>query len=160
MCTGHLPFSMQFGIELPKDKPYDVIGLGLNAVDHLALTPLYPPLGSKVLLTEHKLSVGGQVATAMVALSRLGYRTSYIGKVGAEPLGDLQLASLLGEGVECSGVSRVDGASTQLGLIVIDQNSGERTIFWYRDPRLIVQPEELNRDQVISGRLLHLDGCD
>ena len=151
---------MEFGIELPKNKPFDVVGLGLNAVDHLAITPEYPPLGSKILLNDYRLSVGGQVATAMVALSRLGYRTSYIGKVGAEHLGDLQIASLQTEGVEHSRVIRVEGATTQLGFIVIDQRTGERTIYWHRDPRLIVQPEELDRAHITSGRLLHLDGCD
>src|SRR5438270_11343809 len=120
--TRDFPFSlMQFGIEIPKNKPFDVVGLGLNAVDHLVVTPQFAPLGSKVLLNEYRLSVGGQVATAMVALSRLGYRASYVGKVGAEPLGDLQLSSLVKEGVECSNVVRVDGASTQLGLIVVEQ---------------------------------------
>jgi len=151
---------MEFRIELPKNKPFDVVGLGLNAVDHLTITPEYPPLGSKILLTDYRLSVGGQVATAMVALTRLGYRTSYIGKVGAEPLGDLQLSSLESEGVEHSRVIRVEGATTQLGFIVIDEHTGERTIFWHRDPRLIVQPTELDRAHIISGRLLHLDGCD
>ena len=159
---GEFPLvhSMQFGIELPKTKPFDVVGLGLNAVDHLALTSNYPPLGSKVLLSEYRLSVGGQVATAMVALSRLGYKTSYIGKVGAEPLGDLQLESLRAEQVECSRVIRVEGTTTQLGLIVIDQQSGERTIFWHRDPRLIVGIRDIDREHITSGRLLHLDGCD
>ena len=147
-------------IQLPKNKPFDVVGFGLNAVDHLAVTPEYPSLGSKVLLTDYKISVGGQVATAMVGLSRLGFKTSYLGKVGAEPLGDLQLESLQTEKVECSRVMRVEGASTQLGLIVIDQTSGERTIFWYRDPRLIIRPDEVDSDYITSGRLLHLDGCD
>jgi len=151
---------MEFGIELPQNKAFDVVGLGLNAVDHLALTPEYPPPGSKILLNDYRLSVGGQVATAMVALSRLGYHTSYIGKVGAEPLGDLQIASLQTEDVEHSRVIRVKGATTQLGFIVIDQSTGERTIYWHRDPRLIVQPEELDHAHITSGRLLHLDGCD
>ncbi|HZS47398.1 MAG TPA: carbohydrate kinase family protein [Blastocatellia bacterium] len=151
---------MEFGIRLPSNKPLDIVGFGLNAVDHLAITPVYPPLGSKVLLSDHRLSVGGQVATAMVALSRLGFKTSYAGKVGAEPSGDMQIDSLVAEGVDCAHVIKVDGATTQLGLIVIDQVSGERTIFWYRDPRLTVNPNELNQDHITSGRLLHLDGCD
>jgi sugar/nucleoside kinase (ribokinase family) len=151
---------MDFGVKLPTNKPFDVVGFGLNAVDQLAVTPTYPPLGSKVLLTDHKLSVGGQVATAMVALSRLGYKTSYLGKVGAEPSGELQIESLKSEGVDCSRVVRVEGATTQLGLIVIDQSTGERTIFWYRDPRLITRPQELDQQHITSGRILHLDGCD
>jgi sugar/nucleoside kinase (ribokinase family) len=149
-----------FEHQLPDGKPFDVVGFGLNAVDYLITVPHYPHFNTKVRLTDHVLLPGGQVATAMTALARLGCRTRYIGKVGSDELGRIQVRSLAEAGVEHSRVTIVDGATSQLAFILIDQPSGERTIIWGRDPRLTMQPEELNRETVTSGRILHLDGHD
>jgi sugar/nucleoside kinase (ribokinase family) len=96
----------------------------------------------------------------MVTLARLGLRARYIGKVGSDDLGRFQINSIASEGVESSGVSVVDGSETQTAFIIIDQTSGERTILWNRDERLTISEEEVDRDMVTSGRVLHLDGYD
>jgi len=144
----------------PTGKPFDAVGFGLNAVDHLITVPHYPAFNTKVQLREYVVRPGGQVATAMVALARLGCRTRYIGKVGDDEFGRLQLRSLAEAGVEHSQVKVVPGATSQLAFILIDEPSGERTIIWGRDPRLIMRPEELEREAITSGRVLHLDGHD
>ncbi|HLF82737.1 MAG TPA: hypothetical protein VI837_01020, partial [Blastocatellia bacterium] len=65
---------MEFGIEIPAGKAFDAVALGLNAIDHLIVVPHYPGFNSKVPLISHTLAPGGQCATAMVTLARLGMR--------------------------------------------------------------------------------------
>jgi sulfofructose kinase len=149
---------MEFGIEIPTNKPFDAVALGLNAVDHLIVVPHYPEFNSKVEFISHQIACGGQAATAMVALARLGLRARYIGKVGSDYMGQLQMESLKAEGVESSGVTIVEGAETQTAFIVVDQASGERTIMWRRDDKLTISAEEVDPAAVTSGRVLHLDG--
>jgi sugar/nucleoside kinase (ribokinase family) len=72
----------------------------------------------------------------------------------------LQLASLRREGLDMAYTKVVRGAPNQYGYIIVDQATGERTIFWDRDARLAVQPKELKPLAITSARLLHLDGCD
>src|SRR6266513_3083927 len=102
---------MEFGIDIPSDKPFDAVALGLNAADHLIVVPHYPGFNSKVELLSHTLAPGGQCATAMVALARLGMRTRYIGKVGSDDLGRFQINSVVSEGVTAD-ISVVAGAET------------------------------------------------
>jgi sugar/nucleoside kinase (ribokinase family) len=151
---------MDFGIELPQDKPYDAVALGLNAVDHLIVVPHYPAFNSKVHYLSHRLAPGGQAATAMVALARLGLRARYIGKIGGDEMGRFQIESLDSDGVASSGVMVVAEAETQTAFIIIDRASGERTILWHRDDRLTIGEDEVDREAVTSGRVLHLDGHD
>jgi sulfofructose kinase len=151
---------MDFGIKLPSDKPFDAVALGLNAVDHLIVVPHYPEFNSKVPFISHTLAAGGQAATAMVTLARLGLRARYIGKVGSDDLGRFQLSSIASEGVESSGVAVVEGAETQTAFIIVDQRNGERTVLWNRDERLTIRDDEVDREMVTSGRVLHLDGHD
>ncbi|HEY7545687.1 MAG TPA: PfkB family carbohydrate kinase, partial [Blastocatellia bacterium] len=151
---------MEFGIDLPRDKPYDAVALGLNALDHLVVVPHYPEFNTKIPFLSHAVAPGGQAATAMVALARLGLRVRYIGKVGDDDFGRVQIQSLLTEGVEASGVRIVEGAPSQSAFIIIDQQSGERTILWNRDDRLTISADEVDREMVTSARVLHLDGHD
>jgi sulfofructose kinase len=158
--TAHCPLFMDFGIEIPCDKPFDAVALGLNAVDHLIVVPHYPEFNSKVAFLSHTIAPGGQAATAMVTLARLGLRARYVGKVGSDDLGRLQINSLTAESVESSGVAVVEGAETQTAFIIVDEASGERTVLWNRDDRLTIHEDEVDREAVTSGRALHLDGHD
>ena len=136
----------------------DVVGLGLNATDTAIMVREFPALGGKERVTALSLQPGGQVATALVTCRRLGLKARYIGKVGDDAAGKLQLASLRREGLDLGNTKVVRGAPNQYAYIVVDQATGERTIFWDRDARLAVQPRELKPSAITSARLLHLDG--
>ena len=138
----------------------DVVGLGLNATDTVIRVREFPALGGKEKLLSSTMQAGGQVATALVTCQRLGLRTRYIGKVGDDLAGRFQLASLKREGVDLRHTRVVRHAPNQLAYIIVDQKTGERTVFWDRDPKLAVLPSELIPSAVCSARALHLDGCD
>src|SRR4026208_1581412 len=133
---------MKFPIEPPTGKPFDAVGFGLNAVDHLIVVPEYPAFDTKMRLLEHKQSAGGQTAPAMVALRRLGLKTAYAGQFGSDSEGQFGLKSLVDEGVACDFTEVIAEAKNQIAFITIDARSGERTIVWDRDDRLAYKPED------------------
>jgi sugar/nucleoside kinase (ribokinase family) len=151
---------MRFPLTLPSNKYFDAVGFGLNAVDHLIVVPEYPAFDTKMRLLEHQLSAGGQTATAMVALQRLGLKTAYAGRFGSDTEGQFGLATLKDEGVNTDYAEVVEGSATQMAFITIDVRSGERTIVWDRDERLAYKPAEAPRDFGSQGRVLHLDAHD
>jgi len=151
---------MRFPLKPPTDKPFDAVGFGLNAVDHLVVVPKYPEFDTKTRLTEHMQSAGGQTATAMVALRRLGFTTAYAGRFGSDPEGKFGLATLVTEGVNTEFAEVIEGATTQVAYIIIDARNGERTIIWDRDGRLAYQAGEAPRRFGSLGRVLHLDAHD
>jgi len=146
-------------VKLARSK-VDVVGLGLNATDTVMTVRKFPALGGKERVVAASMQAGGQVATALVTCRRLGLKVRYIGKVGNDPAGRLQLDSLRREGLDMAYIKVMRGVPNQYGYILVDQATGERTIFWDRDARLAVQPKELKPIAITSARLLHLDGCD
>ena len=150
---------MRFDLHL-QDKPFEVVGMGLNSVDFLSVVPEFPPPNSKMEMLRFSKQGGGQVATAMVALSRWGVKTKYIGKVGEDELGQFSLHSIRQEGVDVSSVTIGPNATNQFAMIIVEGPSGERTIIWNRDERLMYREGELPKEEVCSGKLLHLDGHD
>ncbi len=151
---------MHFNLSLPVDKPFDVVGMGLNSVDFLTLVPAFPAANSKMKMLDFSKQGGGQVATALVALSRWGVKTKYIGKVGADELGQFSLQSIRREGVDVSSVTTEPGATNQFATIIVDGSTGDRTILWNRDDRLMYRQGELRKEEVCCGKILHLDGHD
>ena len=151
---------MRFNLSFPQGKPFDVVGMGLNSVDFLYVVPEFPTLNSKTRILQSSKQGGGQVATAMVALSRWDRITKYIGKIGGDELGQFSLASIREEDVDISSVTIEPSATNQYAMILVDGLSGERTILWDRDDRLMYREGELRKEDVCSGKLLHLDGHD
>lgn len=138
----------------------DVVGLGLNATDIVLTVHQTPPLGGKERIIAEGRQAGGQVATALVACRRLGLGVRYIGKVGDDPGGRFQLASLRAEGIDVTPVRMVRNTPNQVGYIIVDRKTGERTVYWDRHPRLSVRPSEVLPSAILGARVLHIDGCD
>lgn len=139
---------------------FDVVGVGLNATDTVLLVPHFPAYGGKVPFVNEMYSPGGQVATAMVACAKLGLRAKYIGTIGDDERGRIQLESLRAAGVNRDHVRQRTNCPNQSAYIVIDQSTGERTVFWSRPDCLRITPEEIAPEQVTCARLLHIDGHD
>lgn len=151
---------MQFPFKLRDDAATDVAGFGTNAVDFLIQVPHYPEYNSKVELTQYTQAAGGEIATTMVGLRRLGLSASYIGRFGTDPAGDLGIASLRDEGVDLRFAERIDGADTQIAFIVIDERSGERTVIWKRDEKLRYTEAEAPLAAIESAKALHITPHD
>src|SRR5215213_7849657 len=151
---------MRFPFDLARPKEFDAVGFGLNAVDHLIVVPSYPAFDTKVRLSEHVPAAGGQTATTMAGLRRLGLKTAYAGRFGSDDAGAFGLAELVNEGVNTDFAEVVEGARNQIAFIIIEGHSGERTIIWDRDERLAYQPEEAPVEIAARGRVLHLDAHD
>ncbi len=141
-------------------KPFDIVGVGLNATDTLILLDHFPAYAGKVPFTREILSPGGQVASAMITCASLGLRTKYIGTVGDDERGRVQLASLRETGINLDDVEIRANCPNQTAYILIDQSTGERTVLWQRAECLRLEPESITEEKIASARLLHIDGHD
>ena len=151
---------MRLPLSLPSQRDFDAIGFGLNAVDHLLVVSEYPAFDTKVRFRDYQKSAGGQTASAMVGLQRLGLKTAYAGRFGSDDDGRFGWHEIKSEGVNLDFAETIAGAGTQIAFIIIDARSGERTIIWDRDDRLAYLPEAVPIDLASRGRVLHLDAHD
>lgn len=151
---------MNFPFKLAEGRTFDVIGFGTNAVDHLIEVPAYPEFNSKVQLTAHTQAAGGEVATTVAGIQRLGLKAAYIGRFGDDPEGEVGMRSLADEGVDLRYAERIAGANTQIAFIVIDARNGERTVIWDRDGKLAYSADEVPLEAVSQARVLHLTPHD
>ena len=151
---------MRFPFKLNDSRNFDVVGFGTNAVDFLIRVPEYPIFNSKVELEDYIQAAGGEIATTMAGLQRLGAKTAYAGRFGTDPEGVFGMDSLRSEGVDLTYAEQIDGARTQIAFIVIDVRNGERTVIWKRDGALAYSAQEAPLEAAADCRILHFTPHD
>lgn len=139
---------------------FDLVGVGLNATDTLLLVSHFPAYAGKVPFEAEILSPGGQVASAMVTAAKLGLNVKYIGTLGDDERGRVQIASLRQTGINLDDVVIRENCPNQTAYIIIDQSTGERTVLWSRPACLQLDPESITEEKITCARMLHVDGHD
>ena len=142
-------------------KPFEdieVVGLGQACVDYLGRVPSYPREDGKVELLDLQNQCGGPASTALVTLSRLGIKTSFLGSISDDPIGVEILEGLRSDHVDVSFLKVTPRHTSQFAFIAISRETGNRTIFWHRGSAPPLKKEEVDLSPFSGARVLHLDG--
>jgi sugar/nucleoside kinase (ribokinase family) len=136
----------------------DVVCLGILVADMIA-RPVddLPPRGALAVVDEVSLHGGGCALNTASVLRRFGLGAAVVGKVGADPLGDLLLGLLDERGVDRDGVLRDEDVPTSATVVLVDP-AGERTFLHLPGANGNLSPEELDERRLFSGRALHVAG--
>ena len=152
---------MQLPVRLASaEQPFHAVAFGLNTTDLLAVVTSHPAPGDKINIAELTALPGGQAATAMTAVRRLGWSARYVGRFGEDANGQEGRARLERDGVDIGACETVRGATNALSLVLVDQQTGQRTVLWSRHPALAYGSEEVPAGAVRSGRVLLVDCHD
>ena len=141
-------------------RPFDVVGFGESSTDLVASVRRHPTADSKVPIQHLARLPGGQVATAMVACTRLGWRARYVGRVGSDEPGQFTLECLQQAGVDISACTTVQGATSRFAILISSEEQGTRSVLWHRDPRLAWPLRDVPSAAIGEGRVLLVDTTD
>ncbi|MBC7156922.1 MAG: sugar kinase [Rhodobacteraceae bacterium] len=108
-----------------------VLCVGNAVVDFVLRVPAFTDRPEKIVASEAAIVGGGCAATAAVAVARLGGEAWLAARLGSDPVGDMILAGLQAEGVNCTLVERVEGARSSFSAVQVDA-AGERQIVNFR----------------------------
>ena len=100
-----------------------VVIVGSLNMDLVTRAPRLPRAGETLAGQSFVTVPGGKGANQAVAAARLGASVAMIGCVGADAYGEQLRTALLAEGVDCQAVTRIEGESTGVALIVVDDSS-------------------------------------
>ncbi len=139
------------------ERRWDVLGLGVVAVDDLVYVERYPPYGGKVEVARRERQGGGLVGTALVAAARLGVRAAYAGVLGDDDLSRFVLDEFVREGVDCTAVVRRPDARPTQSLVLVERASAQRTIFFSRAGVVPWPPEAVSEELITSAGVLLVD---
>ncbi|KAF3641440.1 Fructokinase-2 [Capsicum chinense] len=99
---------------------------------------------------------GGAPANVAIAVTRLGGKSAFVGKLGDDEFGHMLAGILKQNGVQADGINFDTGARTALAFVTL-RADGEREFMFYRNPSadMLLKPEELNLDLIRSAKVFH-----
>lgn len=135
----------------------DVVGLGCCCWDLVGIVDEYPLLDQKRPLRELRQQGGGLVATATVAVARLGGQACFIGRVGDDDWGVKTSEAFVAENVSIEGLQMMAGHTSQFAFCIAHTPTGQRSIFYKYGSWPLLEPADLNQELVRSGKVLLVD---
>ncbi|MEE2663687.1 MAG: PfkB family carbohydrate kinase [Myxococcota bacterium] len=141
-------------------RALDLVGLGETSLDQTIELERMPLAGHKQRARGERTSPGGQIATAVLACSRLGLRCAFVGAVGDDSAADAALAPLRSAGVDLSALQRVAGGRTRQALVLVEGRGGERSVIGKRDDSVSIDAGALDSGLFERTRAVLLDDTD
>jgi len=135
-----------------------VCGLGQASLDFITRVKGFPCEDEKKEVLGFLEQGGGPVATALVSLQRLGVPTAFCGVVSGDYAGRKIREGLVEEGVDVSALAVREGGASQRAFIIVNSESGSRTICWQRPTVAELAPEEVKAEWLEGADFLLLDG--
>jgi len=129
-------------------KPIVVVG-SIN-LDLVVSSDRIPVLGETIKGTDLQMYPGGKGANQAVAIARLGYPVSLIGKLGSDQFGTQLRDALLQSGVDCTSVDTVSGRSGVAVIVVTPEGGNTILIISGANAKLLTEDLEAHID-VIRG---------
>ena len=128
----------------------DVVALGELVIDFATVSTDadgYPTMAAHP---------GGAPANFLAALTKYGYSTALLGKVGTDTFGKLLIGTLKDAGIETKGLVQTDDVFTTLAFVTFDE-SGDREFAFSRKPGAdtCISFDELDLSLIDEAKIFH-----
>jgi sugar/nucleoside kinase (ribokinase family) len=129
--------------------PGDIGGMVL--VDDEDIARLLGKLGGAVAMTP-----GGSAANAVLGATKLGLKTTYVGKTGADKTAEDYRANFIAAGGDGSRFKRTNLPNGRcLSMVTAD---GQRTMRTHLGAAMTLSPDEINVDDFRGAKHAHIEG--
>ncbi len=139
---------------------FDVIAIGLNAVDVLVRLPQTVVPDTKHIVKELMIQGGSPMGTGSSAVAMLGYSTAFVGRVGHNTLSEISLDQFKHYGVSVELMVRDETSRPAVALVEIDPRTAVRTVFVNLDDYGFLRREDIPVEAVRSAKVLMVDSYD
>ncbi|MDQ3525800.1 MAG: PfkB family carbohydrate kinase [Chloroflexota bacterium] len=135
-----------------------IAAIGLIEHDAILLLDSFPNSGEAARISAISQSPGGTTANTAVALVRLGESVTLRAVIGNDDRGDELLKHFDAGGIDCGMITRTE-APTSTSTILLETQTGERTILWH-EGATIRKGDQLDVADLFSHDVVILDVLD
>lgn len=112
-------------------QPPFVICLGSVVADHTFRVDEVPQPPAKARARAYELKIGGMAANAAIAITRLGGRAAFWGRLGEDGNARILIDALEAESIDLAGMRQIPGGHSAVSAVLVDP-VGERVTMGYR----------------------------
>lgn len=136
----------------------DVVGIGACVMDTLMVIPDFPAEDTKMRALESQQSGGGPAATGVVAASKLGVSSGFIGVLSDDAGGQFLLEDFIKYGVDVSGIEVKSGYRSFTSCIWLNRKRGSRTCVFDKGNLPPLKLNDKQKQAIRGAKLLMVDG--
>jgi len=136
----------------------DVVGIGAALLDILVTVDGYPKEDTKQQSLQTKLQGGGPCATGLVAISKLGVKSGYMGTLGDDMYGDYIRSAFDTYGVSREFARTVPNTQSFHSVVLLNVANASRTCVWNRGTVPIPETDDVDLETLKHAKYLHMDG--
>lgn len=137
------------------ERDFDVVVMGDLNVDLILSGDVTPAYGQvEKLLDDVTLTIGSSSAIFACGVAKLGLRTAFIGKVGADTFGRFLIESLAERGIDTTGI--VIDPNIKTGMSVMLSKRTDRAILTYLGSIAVFNLADIDMAIVKRARHLHM----
>lgn len=140
-----------------QDSKFDVIGFGALNADKMFHVDSIAGIDGESFIKDSVIEYGGSAANTIIGLSRLGLKTSYIGKIAEDDDGELLEFNLVSEGVFLEHLIYADSGKTGNVLGFID-DIGNRELYVNPGVNDEIVIGEINTNNLKNTKIIHYSG--
>lgn len=143
-------------MSLQQNKKIAVVGVDYPCMDYIVETEHLPATNDEVDIDRDSWQGGGMVATALVALGRLGVPTGMIGVVGSDGYGAFCVADLQRHDVDTSHIIVDHGKTTDFCISVAERSTQGRSFITRWGTCRRMTPDDFDESYIAGAKYLHL----
>ena len=136
----------------------DIVGIGASLYDLVLDASEYPREDTKLRVDAQSFHCGGPAATGIVAASRLGASTAFLGVFSDDTYSKAMLDDFARYRVDTSRSPIKPGLTGGSAIVINSRKTSSRTILWTRGTVPSLSPEEVPVGCIAESRMLYLDG--
>ncbi|MBC2593804.1 carbohydrate kinase family protein [Ruficoccus amylovorans] len=145
---------------MEQSTAFDVIGVGLVAVDVLWRTPGHVTVGGKNEVADMVLQGGAPAGSTTSQLGRLGYHSGFLANLGNNTLSAIAIEEFRSRGVDGDLFNCHPDAAPALALCEINPNTAERTVYYNLSKYRTLQKGDIPFTVLRRARLLIIDSFE
>jgi len=134
-----------------------ILALGDLIVDIVLYVHNYPKKGKESLINFMDVRGGGSSTNFAIAIHKIGYQATVIGKIGNDVYGKILIKKLQNEGISTNKII-IDKAFNTSIVVAIVNGKGERTMLSYRSADIQLKPDEVLEEINKAYRHMHFTG--
>jgi len=139
---------------------YDLIGVGLVAVDILWITPPDARAGEKNNTPQLIMQGGAPAGSGTCGPAMLGYRAGFLARLGDNILSNIARDEFAARGVSTDLFVNVPNAEPAFALVQIDPKTAERTVYYNLTRYQPLKATDLPVEVLCNARVLLLDSFE
>ncbi len=136
----------------------EVVGIGAALLDILVTVDSYPQEDTKLQSLQTKFQGGGPCFTGLVAVSKLGVSSCYMGTLGDDMYGDYVRNAFDTYNVGRENVRTIPNSQSFHSVVLLNISNASRTCVWNRGTVTPPTYDDIDLDVLKNAKYLHLDG--